>query len=449
MRVAIIGAGYVGLVSGVCLAEQGHQVTCVDLDPAKVARINAGEPPIHENGLGELLRRHVGRGFRATTDLAAAVRGAELTMIAVGTPFDGHRIDLTAVTAASREIGAALRGVDAYHVVVVKSTVVPGTTETTVRRGVEEGSGKVAGQGFGLGMNPEFLTEGQAVEDFLHPDRIVLGGIDERTLNRMAELYQGFAGVPVVRTNPRTAEMIKYASNAMLATAISFSNDLAGLCTLLGEIDIAEVMQGVHLSAYLSPALEDGTRIRAPLASFYDAGCGFGGSCLPKDVKALVAQGAELGHPLRVLQAVLDVNRDQSHEVLRLLRKHHPTLRDLRVTVLGLAFKPDTDDVRESPGLRIVELLLDEGARVTGYDPAARPALNGRHPATALTLAPDLAVAIGGAEAIVIATRWDEFRRLPRLLDGVVPQPLVVDGRRLLPPKSVSRYEGIGRGMPA
>lgn len=447
MRIAVIGTGYVGLVSGVCLADLGHEVTCVDLDGAKVARINAGDPPIHEAGLGDLLGRVLARGFRATTDLPAAVRGADLTLIAVGTPFDGTRIDLSAILAASRAVGAALRGLARYHVVVVKSTVVPGTTEGTVRRALEESSGLEAGSGFGLGMNPEFLTEGQAIADFSRPDRIVLGGIDARTLVTMRELYRPFAGVPVVETNPRTAETIKYASNAMLATAISFSNELARLCEAVG-VDAAEVMAGVHLSEYLSPDV-GGRRVRAPLAAFYEAGCGFGGSCLPKDVAALAAQGAELGAPLRILESVLEVNRGQADRLVALIRRHHPQLTGLRVSVLGLAFKPDTDDIRESPGLRIAGRLRAEGAVVTGYDPAVRSLPEGGGAPGPLPLAPGLEQALEGADVVVIATRWREFQRVPDLLAGRPHQPLVVDGRRVLAPASVARYEGIGRGTAA
>lgn len=443
MRVTVVGTGYVGLVSGVCLAELGHQVQAVDLDPDKVARINAGEPPIHEEGLSELLQRNLGERFRATTDLPAALDGAEVSMIAVGTPFDGARIDLTAVESASRSIGEALRKTDRYQVVTVKSTVVPGTTEGLVRETLEAASGKRAGPDFGLGSNPEFLTEGQAVRDFLEPDRIVIGGLDERSTSVLGDLYRSFSGVPVLRTNPRTAELIKYASNALLATAISFANELANLSRAIGGVDIVNVMRGVHLSGYLSPQLPDGTRVRAPLSSFLEAGCGFGGSCLPKDVKALVAQGAALGEPLRVLQAVLDVNDGRADEVLRLIQERFPSLAGLNVTVLGLAFKPDTDDTRESPGLRIVGLLSRAGAKVTVYDPVARISENGR-PAGVVQVASDLGSAVGDAEAIVIATRWDAFRALPALLRERKTQPLVVDGRRLLEPGTVTRYSGIG-----
>ena len=442
MKVAVVGTGYVGLVSGVCLAELGHEVRAVDLDAEKVNRINRGESPIHEPGLSDLLARNLASRFRATTSYAEALHGAAVSLIAVGTPFDGSRIDLTAVEQASLSIGGCLGRQTGYQVVVVKSTVVPGTTEGLVRQSLEKASGRTAGRDFGLGCNPEFLTEGQAVADFMNPDRIVIGGLDQRSRDTLEELYRGFPGVPLVSTNLRTAELIKYASNALLATSISFANEIADLCRALGGVDAMQVMKGVHLSNYLSPRAPDGSRVLAPLAAFLEPGCGFGGSCLPKDVKALVAQGKAMGEPVPLLGAVLEVNERRAQEVIGLIEHRFPSLSGLRVTVLGLAFKPDTDDVRESPGLRIAGLLAGRGARVTGYDPVARPGSNG---GPALSLAPDLESAVAGAEVIVIATRWDDFRALPALLRGRSDQPLVVDGRRLLEPESVARYEGIGR----
>jgi UDPglucose 6-dehydrogenase/GDP-mannose 6-dehydrogenase len=299
MKLSIIGAGYVGLVSGACFAEVGHDVTCVDVDQDKIDRINRGEAPIHEEGLDALLRRHVGTRLSATRGLVAAVRDSEMTFIAVGTPFDGKRIDLRYVKQAAREIGAALRGRGRYHVVVVKSTVVPGTTDEVVLPTLEEASGSRAGVDFGVGMNPEFLTEGVAVRDFMEPDRIVIGGMDERSVDALARAYEPFRDVPVLRTNNKTAEMIKYTSNAVLATLISFSNEVGNLCARLGGVDVAEVMQGVHMARYFTTPLADGARVTAPITAFLEAGCGFGGSCLPKDVKALVAHGEAAGQGCR------------------------------------------------------------------------------------------------------------------------------------------------------
>ncbi|HLP41751.1 MAG TPA: UDP-glucose/GDP-mannose dehydrogenase family protein, partial [Fibrobacteria bacterium] len=391
MRVSIAGTGYVGLVTGACLAEKGHEVTCVDLDAAKVETINRGLAPIREEGLDLLLLRHAGRGLKASTDLAEAVRRSELTLIAVGTPFDGRAIDLAQVKEAARAIGAALREKDAFHTVVVKSTVVPGTTDEVVLPILERESGKRAGMGFGVGMNPEFLTEGEAVSDFMDPDRLVLGAGDPRALKALEKLYAGFPGVPVVRTNPKTAEMIKYASNTLLATLISWSNELANLSQALGGIDAMEVVEGMKLSRYLTPAPaatpsgwvpagpEDspnaslapaGAGAAAPIAAFLVPGCGFGGSCLPKDTAALIAHGKAAGVPMRVLEAVRDVNLNQPARMAKLLERRIPDLRGVPVAVLGLAFRPGTGDLRESPAIPIVRDLLAKGADVVAYDPA-------------------------------------------------------------------------------
>ncbi|HJR71744.1 MAG TPA: UDP-glucose/GDP-mannose dehydrogenase family protein [Gammaproteobacteria bacterium] len=445
MRVSVVGTGYVGLVTGACLAERGVDVTCVDLDRRRVDTINRGEAPFHEEGLPELLRSVIGTKLRATVELTAAVRDSDVTLVAVGTPARDGRIDLSYVEQAARDIGAALARKDGYHVVVVKSTVVPGTTDGVVRKALEEGSGKRAGADFGLGMNPEFLTEGTAIDDFRTPDRLVLGGIDERTHECLVALYESFpAAVPRILTNPSTAEMIKYASNALLATLISFSNELARLSSAVGNIDALEVMRGVHKSAYLTHRGKDGAALGvAPIAGFLEAGCGFGGSCLPKDVTAIAAQGKDLGVPMPLLTSVLEINAGQPREMIRLLEKHVPDLRGKRVAVLGLAFKQDTDDTRESPAFPVIEQLRAAGARVTAYDPVARPV--GHERLAGVLLANDLRGAVEGADAVLIVTRWKEFEQLPAVLADLRQEPIVVDGRRILAPTAVRHYEGIGR----
>ena len=444
MRISVIGTGYVGLVTGVCLAEKGFQVLCVDSAADKIAQIQTGVPPIHERGLEELLRRNLGGRLQATTNLREAVLGSELSLIAVGTPSVDGGIDLRFIQEVSQQVGTALRDKPGYHVVVVKSTVVPGTTEEVVLPILERASGKKAGTDFGVGMNPEFLTEGEAVEDFLYPDRIVLGGIDARTLEWMRGLYAGFAGVERVETNPKTAEMIKYASNALLATLISFSNEIGNLGAALGGIDIVDVMKGVHLSKYLSPTLADGTRILPPITAFLWAGCGFGGSCLPKDVKALITHGKRAGMPMPLLEAVIQVNEQQPRQVISLLKRSYPSLQGVRVAILGLAFRPDTDDMRESPAIPIIRALLAEKAELQAYDPAAKQEAAKLFPNGQVRLCDALAQAIERAQAIVVVTRWEEFRQLPELLRRLQPQPLLIDARRMLDKSSIARYEGIG-----
>jgi len=444
MRISVVGTGYVGLVSGVCLADRGHQVTCVDKDADKVAKISSGVAPIYEKGLDDLLRRNLGKTLRATTDLQSAVDETELSLIAVGTPFDGKEIDTGYVEQAATEIGQALRDKDAYHVVLVKSTVVPGTTDELVLAALEKASGKKAGVDFGLGMNPEFLREGEAISDFMNPDRIVLGGLDERTHETLRKVYEPFTGVDVVLTSNKTAEMIKYASNSLLATLISFSNEIANLCSSVGGIDALEVMHGVHLDKRFSPLLPGGERITPGFISYLEAGCGFGGSCFPKDVKALIAHGQKHAASMRLLESVIEINQNQPTQVLTRVEKHFPSVKDVDIAVLGLAFKPGTDDMRESPAIPIVNALREKGARIKAYDPVARAEAQKVFGDQGIRYCEDLVETIADAQVILLLTRWDEFKQIPELLERTGSQAVLVDGRRMLDKDSVGRYEGIG-----
>ena len=443
MRISIVGTGYVGLVTGACLADHGHDVTCVDVDPEKVDWINSKRAPIHEDGLPELLERTVGRTLRASGDLAAAVLSTDITFIAVGTPASEGNIDLSFVERAAEEIGAVIGKKSGFHTVVVKSTVIPGTTDGVVLNALERRSGKLAGSGFGLGMNPEFLTEGTAVHDFSRPDRIVVGGVDARSREIIASVYDGFQNTPRILTNTRTAEMIKYTSNSVLATLISFSNEIGRLCSAVGDVDVADVMRGVHAAMYFTVRGSSGEASRAPITSFLEAGCGYGGSCLPKDVTALVGQGRSLGVEMPLLASVLQINKSQPEELLRLVRLHYPSLRGVSVAVLGLAFKPDTDDLRESPAFPILRALRKEGANITAFDPVARPV--GHPDVEGVRLAESLDDAVGSAEVVIHVTKWPEFESLGHSLKRLGRNPLVVDGRRNFKPADFERYEGIGR----
>lgn len=444
MRASIVGTGYVGLVTGACLAEKGCGVVCVDIDPERVARVNHGESPVHEDGLPELLRRNVPVRLTASADWQRAIMDTDVTFIAVGTPLRGDEIDLTAVESASTTIGEALRAKDSYHAVIVKSTVIPGTTDSVVRPLLERASGRKVGRDIGLGANPEFLTEGTAVEDFLHPDRIVLGGNDDRTLDLLENLYRDFEA-PKLRTNTQTAEMIKYASNALLATMISFANEIGNLCSATGGVDAVDVMRGVHLSRYLSAALPNGNHFLAPITSFLESGCGFGGSCLPKDVGALIAYGRRANQPMRLLESVLQVNKQQHQQVLSLLDKHFPSLAGVRIAVLGLAFKPDTDDVRESPAIPVIRELLARGAHVSLHDPVASGESRGLFGGD-VHLCCELKDTVRRAEAVVVITRWKEYEQLPAIFAELNREPVVVDGRRMLDKHRFAHYEGIGLG---
>ena len=447
MKVSIIGTGYVGLVSGACLAHTGHQVTCVDIDSKKIEFINNAQSPIYEPGLDELLQIQVEQGkLRATTALKQAVLESDLTMIAVGTPFDGEEIDLRFIRQASQQVGSALKDKENWHMVVVKSTVVPGTTEDVVLPLLQQSSEKVVGEGFSVGMNPEFLREGNAIEDFMNPDRIVLGAIDDRGMNALRSLYSGFPRADVVSTSPKTAEMIKYTANSLLATMVSFSNEIANLCSATGNVDVVDVVQGVHLDKRLSPILEDGKRLIPGFTTYIEAGCGFGGSCFPKDVKALSAHGKKLGAPMPILDAVITTNNEQPYKILQALNREFDSLQGRKVAILGLAFKPNSDDVRESPAIPVLNELLIQKACVSTYDPVVKELEGKPFGSAQLSAANSLNDAISDADAIVVLTRWSEFERLQELV-GDLPaeiQPLVVDGRRMLDKSRFARYAGIG-----
>lgn len=444
MKVSVIGTGYVGLVGAVGFAEKGHDVVCVDIDESKVQKINNGISPIHEDGLEPLLQKNIGKSLKVSTDIDSAVRQTELSVIAVGTPFDGDKIDLKYIEEVSRQIGEILKSKDSYHVVVVKSTVVPGTTDDVVKPILEQASGKKAGSDFGLGMNPEFLREGVAVDDFMNPDRIVIGGIDSRTQDVLEAVYAGFPGSDIIRTTNKTAELIKYTSNSLLATMISFSNEIANLCTAIGGIDIVDVMRGVHFDKRLMPIDEEGNRVRPGFVSYLESGCGFGGSCFPKDVKALISHGETLGQKMNLLNAVIDINEQQPYKVIDLIAKHFESLAGLKVSVLGLAFKPGTDDMRESPAIKIINRLISLNASVHAFDPIAKREAQKIFLDSNIQYADSLEAAVADADVLVILTIWDEFKALPEMLSKLAQQPLVVDARRMLDETAVDQYDGIG-----
>ncbi|HUP18297.1 MAG TPA: UDP-glucose/GDP-mannose dehydrogenase family protein [Acidimicrobiia bacterium] len=439
-RISIVGTGYVGLVTGACLASLGHDVTCVDVDVERVDAIRRGVVPFHEPGLDQLVASTVSRNLHATSSLEDAVAATDVTFVAVGTPSrpDGT-INLDQVRAAVKEVGGTLGRTGKSHIVVIKSTVVPGSTERTVIPAIEEASGRSVGNELAVVVNPEFLTEGTAIEDFLHPDRIVVGSTDKEAARRVADLFEVDESVPVLITSSGTAEMIKYASNTLLATLISFSNQIADLGSAMGDIDAAEVMSGVRLSRYLTRGGET-----ASIGSFLEAGCGFGGSCLPKDTAALTAEGARHGVEVGLLRSVLEINTDRPARLLELVLEAQPDLSKSKVAVLGLAFKPDTDDVRESPAFPLVSRLLEAGAEVITHDPvvgAESIPVELRHQVKHLK---DLSEVAAIADVLVIVTRWAEYLKIPELIAYREEAPLVVDGRRMLDPKAVPNYRGIG-----
>ncbi|MGH9619863.1 MAG: UDP-glucose dehydrogenase family protein [Bryobacteraceae bacterium] len=443
MRLTVVGTGYVGLVSGACLAATGHDVTCVDALQERVDAVNRCTPLFHEPGLRELLEQAVGSGrLRATRELNAAVQSSDLTMLAVGTPCENGDIDLSYIRGAAESIGKALRESSSYHVVVVKSTVVPGTTDTVVGGILEQASGKPIGE-FGLCMNPEFLREGTAVADFMEPDRIVIGQSDDRAGQTLARIYDSF-DCPKLFTTLRNAEMTKYASNALLATLISFSNELAAICEGTPGTDVEQVMDGLHLDRRLN-CIVDGKRYTPAILSYLRAGCGFGGSCLPKDITALREFGRRQGHTPRLLEAVLAVNRSRPAALVSMAESAVGSLRGKTIAVLGLAFKPGTDDLRDSPALALIDLLHREEASVRGYDPFISSLPRNGRP---VAVCGSAAEALRQADAAIIASGLPELRTLDwTALAGQMRQPVVIDGRcalRSLELPPPIRYHRIG-----
>ncbi|MDJ1159432.1 UDP-glucose/GDP-mannose dehydrogenase family protein [Chelatococcus sp. SYSU_G07232] len=434
MRVAMIGSGYVGLVSGACFADFGHVVACIDKDPAKIAALERGEIPIYEPGLSELVAKNMREGrLTFATDLTEAVRGADAVFIAVGTPSrrgDGHA-DLSYVYQAAREIAAVM---DGYTVVVTKSTVPVGTGDE-VERILRETR---PGANFAVVSNPEFLREGAAISDFKRPDRIVIGTDDPRAREVMAEIYRPLYlnQAPLLFTGRRTAEVIKYAGNAFLATKITFINEIADLCEQVGA-DVQEVARGIGLDNRIG-------------AKFLHAGPGFGGSCFPKDTLALIKTAQDAGTPVRIVETVAAVNDQRKRAMARkVIAACGGTVRGKTVAVLGLTFKPNTDDMREAPSLSIITALQDVGASVKAYDPEgmtqAKTLLDG------VTYCTDAYACVEGADALVIVTEWDAFRALD--LDRVkrlLKTPVVVDLRNIYRPEDMTKrgftYVGVGRG---
>ncbi len=436
MQVAMIGTGYVGLVSGACFSDFGHHVICVDKDEDKIQRLRTGEIPIYEPGLDALVAHNVAAGrLEFTLDLAAAVRGADAVFIAVGTPSrrgDGHA-DLSYVFAATREIVAAAEG---FTVIVNKSTVPVGTGDEVERIARElRPEADIA-----VVSNPEFLREGAAIEDFKRPDRVVIGTDDPRARSVMADLYRPLSlnAAPLMFTDRRSSELIKYAANAFLAMKITFINEMAELCEAVGG-DVQDVARGIGLDKRIGP-------------KFLHAGPGYGGSCFPKDTLALTRTAEEAGRPLRLVETVVSVNDSRKlamgRKVVALLDGQ---VRGRTVAVLGLSFKPNTDDMRYSPAISLVTTLMDKGMRVRAYDPAAMDEARKVLPDGVVYCASPYEAATG-ADCLVIVTEWDAFRALDfGRLKSVMAGHALVDLRNIYRPSEVTahgfRYASVGRGL--
>ena len=449
MRIAVVGSGYVGLVTGACFADLGHEVALVDNDESKVKALNGGTVPIHERFLPELLSRHRGQRIKFSGDLQAATRASQAVFIAVGTPAtESGDADMSYVESVAREIAGAI---DGYKVIVEKSTVPVYTNQwietILTRNGAAQGS-------FGIASNPEFLREGSAVTDFLYPDRIVVGAEAEKAAELMREIYAPLTSgwyygrgdaIPrpdgaqtpprMIVTSAKSAELIKHASNAFLAMKVSFINAVASLCETVGA-DVQQVCEGIGTDSRIGPR-------------FLNPGIGYGGSCFPKDLLAFRAVAKEGGYDFRLLDEVIRINEEQRHRFMKKVRSVLWTLRGKRLGVLGLSFKGGTDDIRESPALLLVQELLREGCRVQAYDPAAVERVK-EIIGSGVEFARDAYEAATGADAVLILTEWEEFAALDlERLRGVVKYPIVLDGRNLYDPAAMTAhgfsYYSVGR----
>lgn len=438
-KLSIVGAGYVGLVSACCYAEKGYSVILREIDQRKYEAIQQGKPPFREPLIDEALKRSLSSGrLVVTKDMQEAVLNSDIIFVAVGTPgkMDGS-IDLSQVRLAAKEIGVTLKQAEGYHHVVVRSTVVPGTTSMIVKPILQKASGKKIGEKFGLAVNPEFLREGSAVHDTSHPDRIVIGDLDPKTGDFLEDFYRKFHDgkpPPILRMSSASAEMTKYASNAFLATKISFINEIANICENVNDADVVQVADAIGLDVRIG-------------RKFLEAGLGFGGSCFPKDLRALIVASERSNYRPRLLKAVLDVNERQALNAVRLALEELHSLGQKRIAVLGLSFKPETDDMREARSMIVIERLLKLGAKVIAYDPVtnenARQLLRGK-----IEYAKSMHECIQGADCCIVATEWDEFQRLTAEdFLSLMRRPVVVDGRRIYDPCSFARkvvYRAIG-----
>jgi len=431
MKIAVVGTGYVGLVVGACLAENGNTVVCVDKDAAKIAMLEAGKMPIYEPGLEEIVRRnHSEERLSFATDLPAAVGASEIVFIAVGTPQgeDGSA-DLQHVLAVARDTGRAM---NKYTVVVDKSTVPVGTAAH-----VRDTIARETTQLFSVVSNPEFLKQGAAIEDFMKPDRVVIGSDDQRSADVMKDLYAPFTrtGAPIMFMDTASAELCKYAANSILATRISFMNEIANVCELVGA-DVDHVRKAIGADRRIG-------------SSFLFPGVGYGGSCFPKDVKALLRSSADKGYDFKILRAVEAVNDHQKLRLVEKMEAHFTTLKGRTIALWGLAFKPRTDDMREAPAIPIIERLLAAGAGVRAYDPEAAPTAR-RIFGDRIALCEKSYDALAGADALAIVTEWNEFRE-PDFgkMRAQLKSPVVFDGRNIYSPEQMRAlgftYFSIGR----
>ena len=443
-KLSFLGMGYVGLCTAACFANKGFKTTVSTKDPEKIKMVKKGMPPFYEAQLEELLKKAIKtKNLTAVVGRKQAILETDISFITVGTPSqpDGS-VDLRFVEEASKEIGEALKEKENDHLIVVKSTVPPGTTENLVKKNIEKQSGKTCGKHFQLCFNPEFLREGSAIYDTLNPDYIVIGGYNKKSAEALETLYKEFHKEnlpPIIKTNLPTAELIKYANNAFLATKITFINTIANICEKIPGIDIKKIAEAIGKDHRINP-------------HFLNAGLGWGGSCFPKDVKALISFSKKIGYNPTLIEATWKANEDQIKFTIQKVKKELKTLKGKTIAILGLSFKPDTDDIREARSIKIINQLLREGAKIIAYDPMAMPNIK-KVFKEKIKYASSPTKCLKNADCAILVTEWEEFKKLkPEDFTQNMRESILIDGRRVYDPEEFSkklRYIVIGLGEPS
>jgi len=438
-KISFIGMGYVGLCTAVCFASKGFHAIISTNDPEKIETVNKGKPPFYEPQLETLLKKTIkNKNLKAVVGRKEAVLETDISFITVGTPTNSDgSVNLKFIKETSKEIGTALKKKKENHLVVVKSTVPPGTTENLVKPIIEKQSGKTCGKQFQLCFNPEFLREGNAIYDTLNPDYIAIGGYNKNSTQTLESLYKKFYKEkipPIIKTNIPTAELIKYANNAFLATKISFINTIANICEKTPGVDITKIAEAIGKDHRINP-------------HFLNAGLGWGGSCFPKDVKALIHFSKKIGYNPTLIEATWKANEDQIKFTIQKIKKELKTLKDKKIAILGLSFKPDTDDIREARSTKIINQLLKEGAKIIAYDPMAMPNIK-KIFKEKINYASSAINCLKNANCAILVTEWEEFKKLkPEDFTQNMQNPILIDGRRIYNPEKFSKklqYIAIG-----
>ena len=441
MKISIIGMGYVGLITGLGFCNYGHKVICLEKNKKKINDLNNNKDIIYEPGLKKILKKHLNKNFFASQDFKKIILNTDVTFIAVGTPFENGKFSTRYLESAAKEIGLSIKNKKKYHVIVIKSTILPGTTDTIIKKQIEKYSGKKAGKNFGLSMNPEFLREGEAINDFINSDRIVIGHDNLKTQSIVKKIYKKFKNVPIITTNNKTAELIKYTSNSLLANLISFSNEISNIADKIGGINFDEVLSGVKLDRRITTKINN-KLITPGIVSYLEPGCGFGGSCFPKDVKALSFLASKLNLNNYILKSIIKTNEEQINKIVEIVLKNVKQ-KKTNILILGLAFKPKTDDIRESPSIKLIKKLLkNKKIIVEVFDPVAENNTK-KIFKDSVKYSTNLLQSTKNKDIIIVMTKWELFKGL----NNMIPKnsnSLIIDPRRFLNKNKFKNYSAFG-----